>query len=401
MKVAKSLTCTFLFTTILCTSGCGLVTRSNQATNLEDEFIGEEIKTTEETDYPKRRTNLTPTATTAARAGFFQESFAKLFEETPAQKNIGANSNSDDEAELLINQASTLQNQAEFSNAHQIWTDYLQRFAAHAQYSHALYQDALCLLHLRQYVSARDQLKTLIEMSDIAPLAVNARLLLAQCLIELNEHQSALALTYEILADTHAEKNTGFKRIVKPWPTTQLQKVKLYALRAVALSNLDQTEISLQYLKKARLTLDQMPQNKLAAPKRKQILAQLALKEIQTLSIICEKQNTPLKTIDEKSFLNYAAHYYECFQPAIAQACTVQAAYNAALTQQLHQHYKEYLEQPLNLIKNLPAPARKIKKTDQPFFERELKDLIQTTVDQQIKPFRFITKCGVKDAFYD
>ncbi|MCM0606427.1 MAG: hypothetical protein KA715_10085 [Xanthomonadaceae bacterium] len=107
--------------------------------------------------------------------------------------------------EEYLEQAETKTKALQFKEVIKLYTDYLRKFPAHAQYLHTRYLLGLAYIQEREWKLAATELNTVIEKWQITPDSLDARLKLATASIEIKKWSEAVLIAQEILDNSPNE----------------------------------------------------------------------------------------------------------------------------------------------------------------------------------------------------
>jgi tetratricopeptide (TPR) repeat protein len=305
----------------------------------------------------------------------------------------------------LLKRAEQAEREGAYAEAEACWQRYITVFPGEAEFDHARYHRALCLFHLGRYEDSSKSAASVIQDQATTALGVDARILLAEDLLQTGKTAEALALTYEVLPDTRAERASGLKRqsdsAIQP---SLIQKIKNYTLRGRILASLNRPSDAAQALKKAQVLLEGSSKMALSDHDRLDLAGRWALRQIETLSIQCSTLAPRTQRLSEAEFLAYADVHYRCADPTRELFCKVIRTYRESHDEQLKSlaltAYRGLVEAPLALLSTLPPPAREIRTQDQrKNYESEMKALIEKTVRERSQPFRNLSACNSFDVF--
>lgn len=285
----------------------------------------------------------------------------------------------------LFEKASRAQNEGRFLAAYDHWKTYLSQFTGMPGYNTAQYNLAFTLSHLGRPGEAIEPLRGFIQLAPPnSSLLINARLLLAECLLENKSAEEALALTFE----------------ARPQYAAPEQTIRFFIARGRAYGQLAQLDLSEKAFSDARKYLQTTKKSTLSQQDRSRIKGRLAWRQLETLELTCLSRVKPDEALSEAEFLAYADAHYGCAAPAKQLFCDVQAAGDDQIESQALLAYKRLVEAPLKLRDPLPPPARKIKKQEQrEHYEQEMKALVEKTVEERSRAFRNIEACRAYDIF--
>lgn len=412
--------CTVRALIISCLSaapGCGLLQRSDQATNAEDDGarkkseleVGENpspaVSVTsrwqKQPSPQKPRSPLEGTAEPAQKI----KSLGRPLEFGGPNPKIA-------EADKLFHKAQREQDEAAFQAASELWQEYLERHVGMPGYARARYNNAFCLFSLGKAKEALEPLNSLIEDSQDGKLVNDARVLLAESLLHMERAAEALATTFEVLPESERELGAGIKRRrdavgVDPrkTPPSYAQKIRLFTIRGRIFASLKRPDAARIALEKAQTLLIAAKKDQLSRYDLQFLSANYAWRKLEVIALSCSQTVTIPETLSEREFLAYAHAYYDCVQPAQKLYCTVLASENEQVRSQSFKTYKELALAPLRIRDQLPPPARGFKargvspKDQRSFYESEMKALIEKTVDECSRDFKNIKSCGAFDLF--
>lgn len=291
-----------------------------------------------------------------------------------------------------------------YQHASELWRQYLaQGFERTDEAGYFLAQD---LFFLGRPSEARETLEKLIQQTKNPEWLINARIMLAECLLGSGEHNEALALTFEILPDTNAEKRAGIVRAedaigrVKALEPTLAQKVRTLTMRGRILGSLRDQAGARETLVSARNLIHESEKSVLSQEDKTNLTGQLAWREIETLNIDCRNKFPTPKRLSEAEFLAYVDKYYRCADHARPLYCDVLATHDEQIRSQAVLVYRAMVEAPLELGAHLPPPSRQIRKQEQRArYENEMKALIEKTVRARTQDFKNLEFCGARDVF--
>ncbi|MEW6055627.1 MAG: CDC27 family protein [Bdellovibrionota bacterium] len=382
-------------------------TRSRHATNVEDDIEDEVIEEREGWTAAKVASDTDGSPQDYARSArvLYPHLPPLKPHELPPQRIHSATD--DDKAAELFNQALKEQEEAAYTRASELWKTYVGLYAATPDFERAQYNLALSLFHLGRTKEAYDPLKNILHSPKDGLLAVEARLLLAECLLRDRKPDEALALTYEIFPSARAEKQVGLKRFrnavgteaskVKP---TLPQEVRLLVLRARVFASLKDQVRATEALNQAQNRINQLSKLESTGSELKTLTAHWAWRSIEVLAFRCEQKFPAPERLSEAEFLAYAQGYYGCVSSSKRLYCKVVEAKDEQIRTQAVRTYRALAEAPLRLRNPLPPPARRVQKPEQrAYYEREMTGLIEKTVADHIREYRNLDACGAYEIF--
>lgn len=363
-------------------TGCSVFHRSHDATNVEHEASEREDSETTQTI---KELDTTP----------------------PPQKTQGAaQAHQLNEAGALFKQASREQEEGAFLKASELWKKFLELYTGLPGYNRATYNYGVSLFTLGRAADAIPFLKSLIQEQNDPVISNDARILLAESLMQTQSLEEALAVTFEVLPNNASERDAGIYRdtdaigVAAHGAPGLTQKIRLYTIRGRIYAALGNDQAAHAALERAKLLLMHAPQGAISSKEFQFLSSNYAWRQIEVLARACQRRAALPVRLSEDEFLAYADTYYSCAQPAQQLYCTVLAARNEQVRVQAQKTYRALVEEPLRLRDNLPPPARTIKKPEQrSYYEHEMKSLIEKTVDERSKEFRDIDACNAKSVF--
>lgn len=396
--------------------GCGLITRSREATNVEDVPAGV-VETEEKKTEPEPEPETQAETETETDENDTVASQAQL-DTSPAPQRIqgeakpnrlppGAVSPKVVAADQLFHRAMQAQNDASFQKAAKLWAQYLETQSGMPGYDRARYNYAFCLFSLGRAQEAIEPLKDLIEQSVDRRLGGDARILLAESLMQAKRADEALATTFEVLPDRAREAQVGLRRRKdaygidprKAAPDTA-QTIRLLTIRGRIYASLGRHSESKEAFRQVQKMLLVASKSQLDSHDLRFLSANYAWRQIEANAAMCRDQNPFPERLSEKEFLAYADAYYSCAAPSRSNLCTVIATKDAQVKGLALESYRSMVLAPLELKEHLPPPAREIRKDEQRgHYEREMKALIERTVESHAKDFRSIESCHAYDLF--
>lgn len=404
---------------------CGLIERSDRATNVEDDSLAEDVETIEVYDEtkeePTKKTETAPTVTsskpdtqpTGPRKSIFTDpsdvsrSAQQIQAEPKPWPTPPATNPKVDAAEKLFEQAMRAQSEAAFMEALEHWKLFLARHTGMPGFEQAKYNYALTLIHLGRLSEAEEPLRGIIQTTNDPSLAIDARAVLAEAYLKTGKFDEALALTFDVLPDRKIERRMGIKRSataagvsVTGGKPTLLQRIKLFILRGRLFGSLGNHAQANRALLQAQKLLDGPAKDQLSQKERKLLSGTWSWRKIEVLDQICNHEVKVPDTLSEAEFLAYADAYYSCIAPARQLYCSVLEANDNQIEAQALQAYRRSVQRPLEISDRLPPPARDVRKKEQRgYYESEMKALISKTVEERSKAFRDIEACKALDVF--
>ena len=390
-----------LCTAVSLLSSCGLISRSSEANNVEDDEITEHhetIEVSEEKPNPGPQTASLPAPETSKK-DLFKDPVDVLLapqtiqgglksQNTPGNPTLEA-------AQRLFNQALREQREAAFLAAYDHWKQFIERYTGLPGHEQALHNLGLTLFHLGRPAEAIEPLQGLTQTTKDSELATDSRLLLAECLLATNALTETLALTFDVMPDLKAETQAGLGRKTAPEQPNLKQKIRLYTLRGRVYASLGNEKEAEKALTEARKLLETAKKSRLSTYDRRALESHLGFRQIEVLELICARRVLPNDTLSEQEFLAYADAYYGCAAPARELFCQVQKTADHQLKSQVLRAYRRLVEEPLKLKDRLPPPARTVRKKEQrSHYEREMKVLIEKTVEERSKAFNAVGADG-------
>lgn len=306
-----------------------------------------------------------------------------------------------DEANLLYAKALEKTQTAQYIEAAKLWQSFISHYTGLTRYEHAWFYYGKSLFNLGKFAEAADALRNPIDTHGNTNLIVEARLLLADCLLKQGQAEEALALTYELRPDIKIERRYGIVRhSLKVPPLTVSQKVRLYSLRGGIYAVLQRRAQAQKALQKARNTLSHAQKDQLNEEDRRTLSGRCALRELEVLRLQCSHEASPTERLSEAEFLSYSTAHYSCAEPARELYCEVARTEDKHLLENAVATYKALVFEPLKLKDRLPAPTREIsKKNERAFYEKEFQDLIEKTVQNNARDFQNIDSCQAYNIF--
>lgn len=407
-------------------TGCSVFQRSDDATNVEDEK-SEEVEPIEASKVFQRETGFAPmpisTAkaqrmviepSTSGRVSNVERTQKSKVKPNPAPQEVKPSSASSESAEEDFEEALNEQTNGEPRFALSKWKKFLDDHTGMPGYESAKFNYALCLYLTGKPSEALDYLRPLYEEEFPTQITTEARLLSIEALIGLSRFEDALALSFEILPDYDAEARSGLfrrrgsQKAISKFVLHDDQKIRVYTLRSVCFAGLKKADLSSQTIARATAILDTLwktsPQTSDIQYKLHDLRAHLSYRAIQALTLHCQTKNPFPTTLSEAEALAYGDSYYRCALPATKLYCdfleSQKVTENESLGKVVLQDYTALALHPLKLRDPLPPPSRHLKRTTQkPFYEQEMKGLIEKMVDEKIKPMRFIDSCHADHIF--
>lgn len=385
--------------TIICLfSSCGLITRSSDATNIEDEEISEHEETIDVSE--KRPTPApVPVANKQAPGRKGEDLFKNPNDVFLAPQTIqggfkaGAGADTLKSAERLFNQALKEQGEAAFLAAYDHWKQFITRYTGLPGHEQAQHNLGLTLFHLGRPAEAIEPLQGLIQSTQDTRLAIDSSLLLAECLLATGSLTEALALTFDVIPNLKAERKVGLERKTEAEPSLK-QKIRLYTLRGRVYASLGNEKEAEKALSQASKLLTTAKKSQLSAYDKRALETAWGYRQIEVLELVCARRVTASDALSEQEFLAYADAYYSCAAPAKALFCQVNATADDQVKSQVMGAYRRLVEEPLKLKDRLPPPARVVRKKEQrAHYEREMKTLIEKTVEERSKAFTNLETC--------
>lgn len=398
----------FIIATIVAlTPGCAIFQRSDKATHVESESETQGESQIQDTSSElnfnddQTNTNTSPSIDIAPAPQRVQArpKAAVSIRSTPVSKIS--------EADKLFQQAQKSQDEGAFLEASELWQAFVVKYTGMPGHERAKYNLAFCLFSLGRPEDATEPLKSLIESSRDGKLTNDGRLLLAESFVALGKGDEALALTFDVLPDRDREESVGLKRQsgalgIDPLhtPPSYAQKIRLLTIRGRIYAMLRKPELAFRALDQAQMFLVHGKKHQLSPYDLKFLSANYAWRKLETTALSCQQLN-PLPTkLSEKEFLAYADSYYGCAAPAQKLYCTVLASRNEQIRSQAIKTYKGLALSPLEIREHLPPASRELKTDEQrSFYEREMKALIEKTVDEHAKDFKNLDSCNARNVF--
>ncbi len=291
--------------------------------------------------------------------------------------------------------------QAAFSEAAAKWKAYLDRYAGLPHYEQAGLFYAETLFHLSRNDEAIAVLQPLLESPKEDGLFVDGRLLYAELLLRKGRFDEAVAATFDVIADPKAERAAGVSRKTRRRKTTPVQEVKLYTLRGRIFAELAREDEAVRALAAARKRLKKISGEGAGTDEKTRLTAHVAWRQIETLSAICRNRVHRPERLSEKEFLEYADGYYACTEPARKFLCEIldRRAQDGEIRAQAVDAYRAMVRYPLALRDPLPDPARGVKTAQKERYEKEMRGLIESTVETRAKSYRNLESCNAFDVF--
>ncbi|HRK02429.1 MAG TPA: hypothetical protein PLH57_07155 [Oligoflexia bacterium] len=303
------------------------------------------------------------------------------------------------ENEALYLNAVRLMSQAAFGEAALKLEQYLAANTLAPNRGPALLNLALCQLHLDHSDAALQSTRTLLE--DEAYFAtkdiqVQARWIRAEAFLRKNRPAEALALTFELLPSRSTKsKPSGFD-VRGNWSgkLEPLEIAKTLALRGRIYGDLGKTALAEAALARAVKALAKGPESE-----RRALRAQVASYRIEIIEKTCAIQHPAPSPLSEREAIAYIEDYYACARAARAQYCEVKAHNDQAILSRSLISYRRLASAPLQLIRQLPPPARPVRPEERNHYEKELKAAIESWSEEKMKTFRNLDSCGAENIF--
>lgn len=406
---------------VIAANGCGLIERSSKATHTEDNApstderveVYEAPKTIAPRPESARPRNEKAQSTGGKSFDFNRATDAAEAASQPAPqqvaKNIGADAPNPKlkASNELFDHAKREQEDGAFAKAAELWKQFVDQNVGMPGYDRALYNYGFVLVSLGRAEEATEPLKSLIADTHDGIITNDARILLAESLIQTKKYEEALAITFEVLPDRAAEESAGLERAhdavgVSPKiPAPNLaQKIRLFTTRGRIFASLGRQDEARAALEKAQILLIHAGKNQLSRKDMQYLSANYAWRQLEVQVLICQQSVKIPEKLSEAEFLAYAHAYYGCTAPAKQLYCTVLASQNEQVRVQAQRTYRQMVEGPLSIADHLPEPARKIEKPEQrKYYESEMKALIEKTVSERVREFKDLPSCHAHDVF--
>jgi TolA-binding protein len=388
-----------LLTLLVSNTSCGLLQRSPRATNTED-------PKQPATHQPlHRETNDDEEELTLARPLYESnepvrplERFAE--ETTPPPQHIPRDQQHGNTSQEAFALALQSQNDAAFQEASTRWKEFLTRYPGAPGTDQARYNLALCEFHLGNQTESLEHLKSVLSQSNDDQLATEARLLLAENFIRLHRWDEALALTYEVFPDRNAERSSGIHRRSAAPQVKPLQAARLYLLRARIQIALGEDKLAGRSIENATKMVRNIKSDKLTSSEQRRLEAYISWYRIEHLNLTCSLSHSSPDRLSEAEFLDYAKAYYNCAAPARTFICEAHKVQDEQIKSQALSAYKTLAEAPLKIRDKLPEPTRPVRTKEQrEFYERDMKALIERTVQQYSSHFKNVAECRLTHLF--
>ncbi|MBI3542283.1 MAG: CDC27 family protein, partial [Deltaproteobacteria bacterium] len=264
-------------------------------------------------------------------------------------------------ASELFERAAAEQEAGAFQKASELWHRFLDQYVGLPEYEQASYNSAFCLFSLGRADEAVEPLKHVILTSNDAALTNDARILLAESLIQGKKNDEALATTYDVLPNRAAEDAAGIERNTNAVGTggsatepSLAQKIRLYTIRGRIFAAFGRDEEAHSALEKAKLLLLHSKKGQLSQKDMRFLSANYAWRQLEVQALTCKQRVTVPQRLSEAEFLAYADAYYGCAEPARHIYCTVIASASEQVKGQAQSTYRNLVEGPLELRDHLP-----------------------------------------------
>ena len=399
-------------------AGCALFQRSNRATLVENEqatATAVEAPQVEATPPPYSRPSQDdPTRpfdfAGVTRAGQNSTALAPQTLQSGLKTTVRAADAPNpklEKARLLFEQAQGEQNDGALEKASELWRQFIDQYLGLPGYNVAVYNYGYCLYYLGRAREALEPLKDMILETQDSKLINDARILLAESLLQTDQAEEALATTFDVLPNHAGELAAGLARsadavgmgndVAVPSLT---QKIRLYTIRGRILATLKKDPEAHAALERAKLLLLHSAKGQISPADMRFLSGNYAWRQIEVQALSCQQSVKVPDRLSEAEFLTYADAYYGCASPARHLYCTVLAARNEQIRSQALVTYRGLVEAPLEIRNHLPPPAREIRKKEQrSHYESELKALIEKTVSEHAKEFKELPSCHAHDVF--
>ncbi|MBI3556522.1 MAG: hypothetical protein HY074_09690, partial [Deltaproteobacteria bacterium] len=312
-----------------------------------------------------------------------------------------------EKAEWLFNQAQRQQGDGALQKASELWKQFLDQNLGLPGYNTAVYNYGYCLYYLGRAQEALDPLKNMILETQDSKLINDARILLAESLLQTGENEEALATTFDVLPDHAAEAAAGLERSSNAVGTAEnsegpnlTQKIRLYTIRGRIFASLKKENQAHAALEHAKQLLLHAEKGQINPTDMRFLSGNYAWRQMEVQALSCQQRVVIPERLSEAEFLTYADAYYGCASPARHLYCTVLAARNEQIRSQAQITYRGLIEAPLEIRNHLPPPAREIRKKEQrSHYESEMKALIEKTVNDRVRDFKDLPSCHAHDVF--
>ncbi len=312
-----------------------------------------------------------------------------------------------EKADWLFNQAQREQSGGALAKAAELWKQFLDQNLGLPGYNTAVYSYGYCLYYLGRAQEALDPLKNMILETQDSKLINDARILLAESLLQVGENEEALATTFDVLPNLAAEQSAGLERSAdavgvadQAAVTSLTQKIRLYTIRGRIFASLKKEAQAHAALEHAKQLLLHSKKGQISPEDMRFLSGNYAWRQLEVQALTCQQSVVVPDRLSEAEFLAYADAYYGCASPARHLYCTVLAARNEQVRSQAQSTYRGLIEAPLEIRNHLPPPAREIRKKEQrSHYESEMKALIEKTVSDRAKEFKDLPSCHAHDVF--
>ena len=281
-----------------------------------------------------------------------------------------------------------------YEQATTLWKLYTARFTGRASYEQAQVHLSESLFRTGNTDEALPVLQPVLESPSEKGVFAEGRLLYAEMLISKKRLDEAVATTFDVMPDPKAEAAFGIRRVAKREKITPAQEIKVMTLRGRVFAELNKQEESVVALASARKRLKNFK-----GIEKNSLTAHVAWRQIETLSALCRNRIKPPLELSEADFLDYSNEFYSCAEPSRVFFCEVVRGHDEQIGRLALGSYRDLVLKPLALRDPLPPPSRKVKPSQIPFYETELKQFIEKTVETHAKRFKNLEKCNVFDLF--
>lgn len=283
--------------------------------------------------------------------------------------------------------------QASYTSALHTWDQYLTEFSGLAQMEEAQIYRAKCLFYLSKFDAVIEALHPLLESPKNSEIYIDGRLLYAEAMLMKKSYEEAVAITFDLLPNRRLEKKLGIRRTQKPIIITKTQELKVLTLRGRIFGEMNRQDEAVYALRDSRKILKGIKEEK------NKYTSIVAWRQLETLSALCRNKIQIESTVSESEFLEYSKKYYHCIEPGRVFYCEVLGYEDPFIRDPALRSYKEMVLYPKIKMEPLPLPARSVKPEYKANYEREMKELIEKTVNEESRSYRNLENCNAHNIF--